>query len=68
MVDFPSVSILKGKSTVAAFPLLTFEQPCELARDQGMLFESLAPIQKLSIIGASFTPYLDVVGDGCLAV
>ena len=32
------------------------------------MLESLAPIQKLSVVRAGFTPYLNMVGDRCLAV
>ena len=49
MIDFPDISILEDESTVAAFPFLIFEQPCELAFNQGVLFEPLTPIEKLSV-------------------
>lgn len=39
--DVPSISILEDESTVPAFPFLIFEQPCQLAFNQGVLFASL---------------------------
>jgi len=68
MIDFPPVSILEDESTVPAFPFLIFEQPCELAFNQGVVFEPLTPIEKLSVVRAYSTSYLGMVGDGGLAV
>ena len=68
MIDFPDISILEDESTVAAFPFLIFEQPCELAFNRGVLFEPLTPIEKLSVVRACSTSYLCMVGDGGLAV
>ncbi len=68
MIDFPDISILEDQSTETAFPLLVFEELGQLPFDQRVVLESLTPIQKLSVIGASLTSYLDMVGDRCLAV
>ncbi len=48
--------------------MLIFEQLCELSFDQRVLFEPLAPVEKLSVIRACRSSYLGVVGDGSLAV
>jgi hypothetical protein len=68
MIDFPPVSILEDESTIPTFLLLIFEQPCELAFNQGVLCEPLTPIKKLSVVRACSTSYFCVVGDGGVAV
>ena len=68
MVDFPDISVLEDQSTEAAFPLLVFEELGQLPFHQRVVLESVTPIQKLSVIGASLTSYLDMVADRCLAV
>src|SRR5437588_3839318 len=68
MIDFPQVPILEEESTVPTFPFLIFEQSCELAFDQGVMFKPLTPIEKLSVVRACSTSYLCMVGDGGLAV
>ena len=69
VIDFPDISIVKGQSTIAAFPFLLGEKSRDFSAEQGMmLHESLTPIEKITIIWASCSSYFHMVRDSRLAV
>ena len=67
MIDFPDISIFEDEATVTTFPLLIFQKYREFPFDHRVMFESLTPIEKLSVVRACSTSYFGMVGDGGLA-
>jgi len=68
MVDFHTVSMSESQLTPATFPLLLLQESGKFARQHRVLFESLAPIQKVAIIWAGVPFDLHMSSDSGIAV
>lgn len=60
VIYFYQVSRSKVQFTPPAFSLLLLKELCERSFKHRMISESLAPIEEISIVGASFSVYLGV--------
>jgi hypothetical protein len=68
MVDFHTVPMSKSQFTPTTLSLLLLQELGKFAVEQGMPFESLAPVPKVAIIWAGVSFDFDVSSDGGIAV
>jgi hypothetical protein len=68
VVDFNNIGILKEQLTPTASPLLFPQEHSLDAITQRMRFESLAPVEKVTIVRAGRSLDFDVSVDMCLSV
>ena len=68
VVDFNDIDVLKEQPTPATFPLLFAQEDSFDPIAQRMVFQSLAPIEQITIVGTSCALHFDVLLDVGLAV
>jgi hypothetical protein len=68
VVDFNDISVLKEQLTPTTFPLLLAQEDSLDSIAHRMIFQSLAPIEKIPIVEAGCSLDFDVSLDVCLAV
>lgn len=67
-VNFDDIGVSKEKATPATFPLLFAQEDSFDPIAHGVVFESLAPIEEIAIVGAGCSFDLNVPLDVCLAM
>jgi len=68
MIDFHDISVLKKQLTPTTFPLLLAQERTLDPITHGMVFESLAPVEEVAIVGTGRSLDFDVLLDVRLSV
>jgi hypothetical protein len=68
VVDFKDIDVLKEQPTPATFPLLFVQEDSFDPIAQRVVFQSLAPIEEITIVGTGCALHFDVLLDVGLAM
>jgi len=68
VINFNDIGVLKEQLTPATFPLLFAQEDSFHPVTHGVMLESLAPIEEITIVGTGCSLDFDVLLDVCLAM